>query len=87
MSEQRIKELIDELAKELENTAGADEQTITDARKLVRDIDDLVNPDVDTEENTVMDDALALQASFAANHPLAERIIRELINNLSRIGI
>ncbi|MCG8506810.1 MAG: DUF4404 family protein [Sphingomonadales bacterium] len=87
MSEQRVRELIDELVLELAKTEGVDEQTMNDARKLATDIDDLVNPEVDTSEYTVLDDAIALEASFAATHPLAERIIRELINNLSRIGI
>jgi hypothetical protein len=35
----------------------------------------------------VLDDAIALEASFAAEYPVAEKIIRELINSLSRIGI
>ena len=87
MSEQRIRELIGELVSELEKEDGVNEETLEVARKLKGDIDDLVDPEVDTSEYTVMDDAIALEASFAATHPLAERIIRELINNLSRIGI
>jgi hypothetical protein len=55
--------------------------------QLESDIDDLVNPEVDSAENTVMDDAIALEAIFAVNHPVAEKLIRELINTLSRIGI
>jgi hypothetical protein len=46
-----------------------------------------VDPAVDSDENTVLDDAIALEAVFAASHPVAEKIIRELINSLSRIGI
>jgi hypothetical protein len=34
-----------------------------------------------------MDDAIALEASFANIHPVAERLIREFINSLSRLGI
>lgn len=87
MSEKRVKELMVELIGELEKTDSVDSETVKVARKLEADIDDLVNPEVDTTENTVMDDAIALETSFAANHPMAERIIRELINSLSRIGI
>lgn len=87
MSEGRIRELMVELISELEKTDSVDAETVKVARKLEADIEDLVNPEVDTSENTVMDDAVALEASFAASHPMAERIIRELINNLSRIGI
>jgi len=87
LSDERIRELMVELIGELEKTESFDDETVGVARKLEADIEDLVNPEVDTSENTVMDDAIALEASFAASHPMAERIIRELINSLSRLGI
>ena len=87
MSEQRVKELMSELLRELHNTEGVDAETLGVARKLEEDINDVVNPEVDTSDYSVLDDAIALEASFAASHPMAERIIRELINNLIRIGI
>ena len=87
MSEQRIKELISELISELESTEGVADETVTVVKQLESNLEDLVNPEVDTTENTILDDAIALEASFAATHPVAEKIIRELINTLSRIGI
>ena len=87
MSEQRIKELMAELLSELEATDGVDKDTVAVVRKLETDLDDWVNPEVDTSDYTVLDDAIALEASFAAEYPVAEKIIRELINSLSRIGI
>ena len=87
MSETRIKELIQELRAELEAADAANPEAIETAKQLEANIQDLVNPEVDTSENTIMDDAIALEASFAATHPVAERIVRELINTLSRIGI
>ena len=87
MSEQRSKELINELIKELESTDGVAEEAVSVARQLEGKIDDLDNPEVDTSQNTILDDAIALEASFAASHPVAEKLIRELINTLSRIGI
>ena len=87
MSEQRLKEIMTELVSELEKTDGVDGETIDVARQLQSDIDDLTNPEIDTSENTILDDAIALEASFAATHPVAERAIRELINTLRRIGI
>ncbi len=87
MGDQRIKELMSELLSELQETEGVAENTITNARKLDADIQDLTNPDVDTSDYTVLDDAIALEASFAATHPMAEKIIREMINTLSKIGI
>ena len=87
MSEQRIKELMSELVSELEKTESIGEETISVAKKLESDINDFANPEVDSAENTILDDAIALEASFAATHPVAEKVIRELINTLSRIGI
>ena len=87
MSEQRIKELMSELVSELEKTESIGEETVSVAKKLESDINDFVDPEVDTVENTILDDAIALEASFAATHPIAEKVIRELINTLSRIGI
>ena len=87
MSEQRIKELLAELRGELQRTEGIDEALLTSVRTLESNIGDLVDPTVDSSENTVLDDAIALEAVFAASHPVAEKIIRELINSLSRIGI
>ncbi|NQV69994.1 MAG: DUF4404 family protein [Pseudohongiella sp.] len=87
MSEQRIKQLISELLSEIKQTEGVDEQLVGTISQLESDIDDLVNPEVDSAENTVMDDAIALEAIFAVNHPVAEKLIREVINTLSRIGI
>jgi len=87
MSEQRIKELLEELRGELQRTDGVDEALLASVRTLESNIGDLVDPAVDSDENTVLDDAIALEAVFAASHPVAEKILRELINSLSRIGI
>ncbi|PCJ23002.1 MAG: hypothetical protein COA96_12875 [SAR86 cluster bacterium] len=87
MTEQRVKELISELLAELKQTEGVNEDMVSTVNRLESDINDLVNPEIDTQENTVMDDVIALEAIFTANHPVAEKIIRELINSLSRIGI
>lgn len=87
MSEERLRTLMAELVRELEKTDGVDQELKATIKRLEADIDDLVDPDTDSGENTVMDDAIALEARFAASYPVAEKILRELINNLSRIGI
>lgn len=87
MSETRIRQLMQELIKELETTDEVTDDTVQIARQLETDIEDFVKSESRLSDSTVMDDAVALEASFAARHPMAERIIRELINNLSRIGI
>ena len=87
MSEARLRQLMSELVQELDKTAGVDPELKSTLKRLEADIDDLVNPDTDSAENTVLDDAIALEARFATSHPVAENILRELINTLSRIGI
>lgn len=87
MSEKRLRELTAELKRELDRTEGVDAELVSTIQKLQKDIEDLVDPDTDSSNNTVMDDAIALEASFAAHYPVAEKILRELINTLSRIGI
>lgn len=87
MSNERANELILELIKELEIDAATNSESVDKARILQQSIADALNPAIDTSENTILDDAIALEASFAVQHPVAEKIIRELVNTLSRIGI
>lgn len=87
MSDTRLRALVAELIKELDSTEDVDPELLGTLKRLESDIDDLENPDIDTSNNSVLDDAIALEARFAVNYPVAEKILRELINNLSRIGI
>lgn len=87
MNEERVKLLLKELLAEIEKGEEQDEELLASAQRLEEDVDALLNPDVDSTDNTVMDDMIALEARFASNYPVAEKIIRELVNNLSRIGI
>ena len=38
-------------------------------------------------KESLLEEAVALEALFAAEHPVAEKMLRELINSLSRLGI
>lgn len=38
-------------------------------------------------KESLLEEAVALEALFAAEHPAAEKILRELVNSLSRLGI
>lgn len=87
MNEERVKLLLQELLDEINKSDEADEELLESAQQLQSDVDALLNPDVDTSDNTVMDDMIALEARFATNYPVAEKILRELVNSLSRIGI
>lgn len=87
MNEEKVKKLLNELLEEIGQGENPDEELLGSAQQLQSDIDSLLNPDIDSSENTVMDDMIALEAQFATNYPVAEKIVRELVNSLSRIGI
>ena len=38
-------------------------------------------------KESLLEEAVALEALFAAEHPVAEKMLRELVNSLSRLGI
>ena len=87
MSEERIRELLQELVQEVAETPTMDEEVLAQVQQLEAGVKDLINPEIFTEDSTVMDDAIALEALFATNHPIMEKMIRELVNTLSKIGI
>ena len=87
MNEEKVQQLLKELLEEIGQGENPDEELMGSAQRLQSDIDSLLNPYVDSSENTVMDDMIALEAQFASSYPVAEKIVRELVNSLSRIGI
>lgn len=86
MSENNIKNLLLQLQQALAEGETVDDETLAMAKKLDREINAFIASaeDVNSPE---LDDAIALEARFAVNHPVAERLIRELIDSLGRIGI
>jgi len=87
MNEEKVKQLLKELLEEIAQGENPDQELLGSAQRLQSDIDSLLNPDVDSADNIVMDDMISLEAQFATNYPVAEKIVRELVNSLSRIGI
>jgi hypothetical protein len=87
MNEEKVKQLLKELLEEIAQGENPDQELLGSTQRLQSDIDSLLNPDVDSADNTVMDDMIALEAQFATNYPVAEKIVRELVNSLSRLGI
>lgn len=85
MSQERVKQLLSELRAELASANTLDEETLELARKLDVDMDLMI----EKSEPRVpeLEDAIALEARFAATHPVAERIMRELVAVLGRMGI
>jgi len=86
VSQQRVRLLLSELQLELARTGEVDEETLALIRKLEQDIEELIESS-EQRNSPVLDDAIALEARFAANHPIAEKLLREVIDSLARIGI
>ena len=86
MSQQKVRLLLSELQLELARTEDVDEDTLALIRKLDQDIEELIESS-EQRNSPVLDDAIALEARFAANHPVAEKLLREVIDSLARIGI
>ncbi len=84
MSTERIRELLAELSSELRRTDDLD----IDTRRQLADLGDkLESLDDDEEETTLSDNARELQSQFAASHPTAARIAREIADLLAKMGI
>ena len=88
MTEKSLKELLNDLHQELENTDQVDDDT----RKLVQDLDEEINRLLDEDDNEfefddVVDHARSVEARFAVDHPVAERFLREIIDALAKVGI
>jgi hypothetical protein len=91
MSKERVKNLLAQLRRELRDTDIDDE-----LEKLIGDLDDDIQNVIDETDVTIggavdMDDvverAKELEANFATSHPTAERVVREVIDLLVRMGI
>lgn len=88
MTDKSLKELLNDLHQELENTDQVDDDT----RKLVQDLDEEINRLLDENDNEfefddVVDHARSVEARFAVDHPVAERFLREIIDALAKVGI
>lgn len=83
MNSERIRTLLLELDKELKSTGEIDEQTRELLSKLNDDLDEIAAGSRDT----LSDSARELESRFAATHPVAERITREIADLLAKMGI
>ena len=83
MSSERIRTLLAELDKELKSTGEIDAETRKVLSKLNDDLEEITAGDKDSLSNS----ARELESRFAATHPVAERITREIADLLAKMGI
>lgn len=87
MSNEKIRELLARLRHEIRKTE-LDDNTRSLVEKLDSDIHGLLGAEADqADSGSVLEKANQLEANFATEHPTAERIVREVIDTLVRMGI
>ena len=88
MSDNKVKDLLARLHKELENTENVDSETLQMVRDLDEDIHRLVESDAGSDDiESVLDRATSVETRFAVDHPVAERFLREIMDALAKVGI
>lgn len=83
-------ELLDSLVNlrsELEVAENIDEDTLTQVRNLDVNMHQLIKSNELGAEETISEQLLVLEAKFSADHPVLEKLTRELIDTLSKMGI
>jgi hypothetical protein len=80
MGEERLKALLNELHQELHQVGEIDPETRKVLTELNADIEDVAS--VSAAER-----ARELESRFAADHPVLERLARELADLLTKMGI
>ena len=83
MSSTRLTELLAELNRELKDRNELDDET----RKLLGRLNDDIERLAGDDDESPLDRARQLESRFAAEHPVAERIARELADILAKMGI
>lgn len=83
MSSERLRELLGELDRELRAADDIDAETRELLARLNADLDRLTAD----EEASAGNRAKELESRFAATHPVAERITREIADILTKMGI
>ena len=88
MSEEKLKKLIAQLDVELESTDITDNDTRESLSQLLIDVrEKLENPVDVTNHSRITHDLQEIALKFEVNHPKLTKILNEISNILSNIGI
>ena len=87
MQSQKLKDLLTQLHDALDDTE-VDRETLDLARQLDTDIHRLLDRDADASDPTPSIELVRrIEAEFAARHPVAQRVLREIGDRLASMGI
>ncbi len=81
-----IRAFLAQLSKELQRAEDVDIEARQILQDLHRDVENLEESD-STQIESVLDRVKALEAKFAANHPVLERTAQELADAIAKMGI
>lgn len=88
MNESKLNDLLNQLNQELDQTDSVDPDTLRLLQELQSDLQRLGSGEEPVpDEDNLLEQAQALETRFAAEHPAAERFIREIMDMLAKIGI
>ena len=83
-------ELLDamvQLRTELELAEKVDEDTLAQVRAIDTNMHQLIKSNELRAEETISEQLLVLEAQFSNDHPILEKLTRELIDALAKMGI
>lgn len=87
MTSTNVKSLLEKLRAEL-RSSDVDEETREALQAFDSEIHQLIDESADgSETGVVTERARELESRFAAEHPTAARVVREIMDTLARIGI
>ena len=87
MSNDKIRQLLAKLHEEVQETE-LDAKSRSSLQELDSDIHQLLDSStVEPSAASVVEQAKLLEARFAVDHPTAERVMREVIDMLAKIGV
>jgi len=87
MGNDKVRELLAKLHDEVQQTE-LDAETRSSLQELDSDIHQLLDTStVEPSTDSVIEQAKLLEARFAIDHPMAERVMREVIDMLAKIGV
>jgi hypothetical protein len=86
MDKKGLKELLEQLWRELRRAEDVDLHARQELEALHRDVDQLEKEER-SDVDSLKDRARTLETRFAAGHPTLERIARELADTLGKMGM
>lgn len=86
MKKNDLRNLLEQLWRELRRAEDVDLHARQELEALHRDVDQL-EKDERSDVDSLRDRARALETRFAAGHPTLERIARDLADTLGKMGV